>query len=136
MKMMCPLCEKLTEGSSLMTVVRQSLSTSYLDENQFYLGKAIVVFNRHEEDLLHLSEKERVDFYCEMMRVAEAISRAVKPDRMNYSQLGNVVHHLHWHVIPRYKSDRNFGAPPVFDAKKVIERQRMIRMVKSIGRFL
>jgi diadenosine tetraphosphate (Ap4A) HIT family hydrolase len=27
------------------------------------------------------------------------------PDKMNVAALGNVVPHIHWHVIPRFKDD-------------------------------
>jgi diadenosine tetraphosphate (Ap4A) HIT family hydrolase len=30
---------------------------------------------------------------------------------MNVESLGNVMPHLHWHVIPRYKTDPRWGAP-------------------------
>ena len=34
-----------------------------------------------------------------------------KPDHMNVESLGNVMPHLHWHVIPRYKDDGRWGHP-------------------------
>ena len=30
---------------------------------------------------------------------------------MNYELLGNSDPHLHWHIIPRYKTDPRWGAP-------------------------
>jgi diadenosine tetraphosphate (Ap4A) HIT family hydrolase len=30
---------------------------------------------------------------------------------MNYELLGNSNPHLHWHIIPRYKSDPRWGRP-------------------------
>lgn len=32
----------------------------------------------------------------------------LKPDRFNYMQLGNELHNLHFHGIPRYNSPRDF----------------------------
>jgi diadenosine tetraphosphate (Ap4A) HIT family hydrolase len=40
-----------------------------------------------------------------------AVTRAVRPDHVNVAALGNVVPHLHWHVIPRYLGDPRWGAP-------------------------
>jgi diadenosine tetraphosphate (Ap4A) HIT family hydrolase len=34
----------------------------------------------------------------------------MQPDKVNLATLGNVVPHLHWHVIPRYKEDSCFPA--------------------------
>ncbi len=30
---------------------------------------------------------------------------------MNYTSLGNVVPHLHWHIVPRYRQDPRWGGP-------------------------
>jgi diadenosine tetraphosphate (Ap4A) HIT family hydrolase len=30
------------------------------------------------------------------------------PDKVNIATLGNMVPHIHWHVIPRYKDDAFF----------------------------
>jgi diadenosine tetraphosphate (Ap4A) HIT family hydrolase len=37
--------------------------------------------------------------------VAAAIKRELQPARINYECLGNQLHHIHWHVIPRYADD-------------------------------
>jgi diadenosine tetraphosphate (Ap4A) HIT family hydrolase len=43
---------------------------------------------------------------------AEATLREVMvPDKINLASLGNVVPHLHWHVIPRYADDPHFPNP-------------------------
>src|SRR5690606_2355325 len=39
----------------------------------------------------------------------EMVQRALlRPDKINLASLGNVVPHLHWHVIPRWHDDRHF----------------------------
>lgn len=35
----------------------------------------------------------------------------VPPDHVNIAALGNLVPHLHWHIIPRYRADPHWGAP-------------------------
>ena len=34
-----------------------------------------------------------------------------KPDHINIASLGNVMPHLHWHIIPRYRADPRWGGP-------------------------
>lgn len=40
-----------------------------------------------------------------------AMRRFLQPNKMNLAALGNVVPHLHWHVIARYHWDSTFPAP-------------------------
>jgi len=40
-----------------------------------------------------------------------AVRAVVQPDKINLASLGNVVPHLHWHVIPRWTDDSHFPAP-------------------------
>ena len=40
--------------------------------------------------------------------VEEAIRHVMQPDKINLAALGNMVPHIHWHVIPRYKDDAYF----------------------------
>jgi len=50
-----------------------------------------------------------------LMSVVFAVEAAVRqcfaPDKINLASFGNVVPHLHWHVIPRWTDDRHFPEP-------------------------
>ena len=35
----------------------------------------------------------------------------LQPDKINLASFGNMVPHLHWHVIPRFKDDMHFPNP-------------------------
>ena len=48
---------------------------------------------------------------ADLFTAQQAVARAVKPDHVNVESLGNVVPHLHWHIIPRYVGDPMWGAP-------------------------
>lgn len=49
------------------------------------------------------------------MRVVYAVERAVRrvmqPNKVNLASLGNMVPHVHWHVIPRFSNDAHFPQP-------------------------
>lgn len=42
--------------------------------------------------------------------VEMALRRLLRPDKINLATLGNMVPHLHWHVIPRWRDDSHFPA--------------------------
>jgi diadenosine tetraphosphate (Ap4A) HIT family hydrolase len=48
----------------------------------------------------------------EAYQIAEIVKITMNADLINMAQLGNEVNHYHWHIIPRYKNDFNWGRPP------------------------
>ena len=55
-----------------------------------------------------LSEADRVEVMNVVWLVEKCIRDVMQPDKVNLASLGNVVPHIHWHVIPRYVNDRSF----------------------------
>ena len=72
----------------------------------------MLVFDPHHATRLdQLSEQRVAGVRRRLHRVAHAIVAVCKPDHMNVESLGNVMPHLHWHVVPRYKNDGRWGQP-------------------------
>lgn len=109
----CPLCLPRPDDSSNWLIIRKlSISTLYLDRNQTYRGHCQLVFDaRHAVGLEDLSTEEFTRMMLDLQRAAGAIARTCQPDRMNYAALGNLVPHLHWHLVPRYRTDPRWGLP-------------------------
>jgi len=47
----------------------------------------------------------------EVNRVAEILSEVFQPTKMNYELLGNMVPHMHWHLVPRFTDDALWPRP-------------------------
>jgi diadenosine tetraphosphate (Ap4A) HIT family hydrolase len=93
-------------------VARLSVSTLYLSTNQTYRGQCLLVLDlRHATRPDELTAEEWARFCDDLHRAEGVIARTVEPDHMNVAALGNVVPHLHWHIIPRYRDDPRWGAP-------------------------
>jgi diadenosine tetraphosphate (Ap4A) HIT family hydrolase len=109
----CPLCApRPADSAHWLKVGTLGVSSLYLDRNQTYRGHCQLVFDgRHVEGLEQLDDAEHAALMHDLRRSARAITRIVAPDRMNYCSLGNVVGHLHWHLVPRYRSDPRWGFP-------------------------
>jgi diadenosine tetraphosphate (Ap4A) HIT family hydrolase len=43
-----------------------------------------------------------------LWQVEIVIREVMQPDKINLASFGNMVPHLHWHVIPRYADDAHF----------------------------
>jgi len=55
-----------------------------------------------------LTYGERDHIMTLVFAVEEAIRHVMRPDKVNVAALGNMVPHIHWHVIPRFKDDAFF----------------------------
>jgi diadenosine tetraphosphate (Ap4A) HIT family hydrolase len=82
-----------------------------LRPDQYYPGYTLVVAKTHATELYHLPERESIQYCKDMLRMAQALATAFKPQKMNYALLGNTEAHLHWHLVPRYDWDPNPQRP-------------------------
>lgn len=119
----CWICQNLNEPRHLI-VHDTRTSVTKLNPDQFFQGYVFVTLKWHAEELFELDDKNRRRFLEDMSRVSSAIARALRPDKMNYELLGNGMPHLHWHLVPRYKSDPFWGRPIWSGARK---RKRLTR---------
>lgn len=81
-----------------------------VNQNQDYLGKVMLVLIRHETDVTSLNGAEQVEFWQLLSAVHRALSSILQPDHYNYAFLMNGDRHVHFHVIPRYASSREFSS--------------------------
>jgi diadenosine tetraphosphate (Ap4A) HIT family hydrolase len=81
----------------------------YLHENQEYLGRCVIYCKRENAlDLAEATKEEQDELFVILKSLKDALERCFQSDWMNYAFLGNVLRHLHGHVIPRYSGDREF----------------------------
>jgi len=89
-----------------------SVSSLYLAKNQTYRGQCSLIFNlRHAARPDQLTREEWSAFCADLYTAQNAIFAVTNPDHLNVESLGNVVPHLHWHIIPRYVADPRWGMP-------------------------
>jgi diadenosine tetraphosphate (Ap4A) HIT family hydrolase len=68
-------------------------------------GFCRVIWNSHVAEMTDLTYGEREHLMTLVFAVEEAIRHVMDPDKVNVAALGNIVPHIHWHVIPRFKDD-------------------------------
>ena len=81
------------------------ITKAYLFDDQFFPGWTVLVLNRHATELFDLTKDERSRLIEEVSEVAQALTMAFEPVKINYELLGNQLPHIHWHVIPRLAGD-------------------------------
>jgi diadenosine tetraphosphate (Ap4A) HIT family hydrolase len=132
----CPMCTKWLDEPDLR-VVELDRTCVLLNRDQFFTGYCFVVAKDHVTELFHLDPAERAAVMEEVTAVAAAVAAVFRPDKVNYELLGNMVPHMHWHVVPRFRSDplwpRPIWAEPheevLLSAAEYAERIQIIRSV-------
>jgi diadenosine tetraphosphate (Ap4A) HIT family hydrolase len=109
----CVLCAPRAESNDHVDFIAAlSASSLYLAKNQTYRGQCQLVFDlRHASRLDQLTSDEYAAFSADLYLAQNAVARVANADHMNVESLGNVVPHLHWHIVPRYWNDGRWGMP-------------------------
>lgn len=91
-----------------------------------------VVWNAHVAEFSDLSAADR-SLCMEAVTVVEQVLRKqLAPTKINLAALGNMVAHLHWHVIARYEWDSHFPAPVWAGAQRARDELREAELVKLL----
>lgn len=112
--MQCPLCA--AEGEQVLW--QDALCRAILVGDADYPGFCRVILNRHVKEMTDLEPAEQARLMTVVFAVEAALREILAPDKINLASLGNVVPHLHWHVIPRFRNDRHFPDPVWCQARR------------------
>jgi diadenosine tetraphosphate (Ap4A) HIT family hydrolase len=134
----CPLCLECRSHEQTnahgYTITDLQISRLRLARNQFVPGYCVLICTHHVPEPYHLPRDEQMRFFDDLMRAAQALEAVFTPIKMNFQLLGNLVPHLHAHLVPRYYDDPAPGRPFAPGAEVVTltpegysERVRLIR---------
>jgi ATP adenylyltransferase len=108
----CYLCPpRLSAHDGVMSIADLSVSSLYLEKDQRFRGQCSLILIEHVTRLDALSEKAYTAYMEDLRLSARAIRKAAHPDHMNIALLGNSCPHLHWSIVPRYRTDPRWGRP-------------------------
>ncbi|MBP6562854.1 MAG: HIT family protein [Neisseriaceae bacterium] len=103
--MSCPLCQPQNEQVLLQNDVVRIIAV-HDDANA--PGFCRVIWHAHQKEMTDLSPSERHLFMHWVWATEQAMRAVLNPDKINLASFGNMVPHLHWHVIARYAQDACF----------------------------
>ena len=103
----CPLCETVGGLLVFQNAQLRVIQASEAGFPAFYR----VVWARHVAEFSDLSPSEREICMHAVVAVEQVLRAQLHPDKINLAALGNVVPHLHWHVVARFAWDTHFPAP-------------------------
>jgi diadenosine tetraphosphate (Ap4A) HIT family hydrolase len=123
----CEICARIEDiraGNHPGFLAELPTGYAVLGDSQFFRGYTIFLCKDAAPDLEDLPRERRFQFLREMALVSEAVSRVLKPHKMNVESLGNMVPHLHFHLFPRTLDEKEplkpvwLVMPSVEDAAK------------------
>ncbi len=92
-----------------------------------------VIWNAHVAELSDLSEQERNSCMAVVAEVERVIRAQLAPAKINLAALGNMVPHLHWHVIARYDWDSHFPASVWANPLRERDLQREAQLEQALA---
>lgn len=108
--MSCVMCTKWQDDADLQIHTFKH-SSLVLNRDQFFPGYCFLFTKEHVTELFHLDKNIRHELIDEVSKVAKVLSDIYQPTKINYELLGNMVPHIHWHLVPRFDSDPLWPTP-------------------------
>jgi len=105
--MNCEFCER--DGGPVLW--RDGFCRIVRAPSEDYPGFCRVILNRHAREMTDLGPAERARLMGAVFACESALRELFDPDKVNLASLGNLVPHLHWHVIARHTDDPHFPDP-------------------------
>lgn len=109
-------------------------SQALLEHRGIATGHAAVVFRgRHVADFTGLTADELAAYWHDIQDVGRIMESVFTPCHMNYLLLGNILPHLHVHIVPRYLDDPAPERPLPWDYREVpaVDYSRQFRQLQE-----
>ncbi len=104
----CPLC---AEPGGIPVWSDDRLRVVRVDDTPAFPAFYRVIWNAHLAELSDLGVDDLHHVMDTVVCVERTLRPHVSPTKVNVASLGNVVPHLHWHVIARFAWDSHFPQP-------------------------
>ena len=106
----CIFCKIIAGEIPAVTVLDEELVLAFMDINPSSPGHMLVTPKKHAENIFEISESDLAAVIRGVKRCATAVKEALKAEGVTVLQLngkasGQVVPHLHVHIMPRWAND-------------------------------
>lgn len=113
----CPLCRDIGRLPVASAARWRVIRAVEPDFPAFYR----VIWTDHVAEFSDLPPADREAIMAVVVAVEQVLRRALSPTKINLATLGNVVPHLHWHVIARFDWDSHFPNPVWGERRRTLD---------------
>lgn len=110
----CPICDDTPGHHWLWRDDRLRVIDARDPDHPAFLR---VIWNGHVREMTDLADADRDHLMNVVWQVERCVRDVAQPEKINLGSLGNMVPHLHWHVIGRWQDDAHFPGS-VWSAKQ------------------
>ncbi len=113
----CVFCKIAANEIPSKKVYEDEYYLAFLDINPANAGHALIIPKQHYQTIISIPEDDLFGLMKVIKRLAAAVRETMVADGLNIHQsngtvAGQIIPHLHFHLIPRYKDDGfGFGWP-------------------------
>ncbi len=130
----CLFCKIIKKEIPAEVVYEDNSTLSFLDINPRNPGHVLVIPKNHYETIFEIPNNELQELVLSVKKLAMAARDGMKADGISVSQsngasAGQVISHLHFHVIPRFASEGPQGLEAILPTKKMTSE--MLAEVKT-----
>jgi diadenosine tetraphosphate (Ap4A) HIT family hydrolase len=125
----CALCQ---EGGGLVLVRQPDWRLVRASDTPAFPATYRVIWNAHVVEWTDLDLEQRQRCMAVVAQVELLMRQHLAPTKINLASLGNVVAHVHWHVVARFDWDSHFPAPIWATAQRSIDDQRQAELCERL----
>ena len=124
MAALSPLCPLCAEDGGVLIFQNEQLRIIHVGDANFPAFYR-VVWMQHMAEFSDLTPAERETCMNAVVAVEQILRTQLQPTKVNLAALGNVVPHLHWHVIARFDWDSHFPAPVWAAPERSVDAEKL-----------
>lgn len=111
------------------------VSTLFLFKEQSHPGRCVLAFKGHVNELFELPEQDYALFMADARKVGETLKKLFSPTKINFGAYSDTLHHVHWHIVPKYEGEFEFGGVFAMNPKAVYltdkENEERVDLIKN-----
>lgn len=132
----CLFCKIANKEIPAEVVFEDAHTLAFLDIAPRAPGHTMVIPKVHAENILDLPEEEIGPLFVSVRKLAERLTRVLKADGLTIGinqgkASGQVVEHLHIHLLPRFRGDRGGSIHSVVDNPPKESLKDIANMLRS-----
>ena len=131
----CIFCKIIRDEIPSFKVFEDDFALAFLDIAPFVKGHTIVIPKNHYMNLLDFPDEEMKNYFSALKQVTIKLKQSLGADGVNIMQnnfkaAGQIVNHLHFHVMPRWEHDKAF---PIRVKKLELSKEELSEILNKIN---